>query len=341
MLRSKTVFVLGAGASAEVGLPIGAGLLSDIAGRLDIRFDVVRQVSGDFLIENALRQAVAREEFSDFVQSAWRVVDAAKQARSIDYIVDAAEDSKLELVAKIGIARSIQFAEKKSEFFAVPQDRPDAFYPERFRDTWYNRLVVAMCEGVRRTNFERAFENLAFISFNYDRCIENYLPRAVANYFGVPIQDVLEEFKKVPFHRPYGVAGEVRWGQAGGVEGFGRDAGPADLLESARRIRTFTEQNLDQQDLNQTRKTLKESSKIVLLGTAFHDQNLEVMSFDSRDGYRVFATAYGVSSPDLEVARKSICRTFRIAPHVEARLVTTPALKCKDLFDEYGRALAD
>jgi DNA-binding HxlR family transcriptional regulator len=37
MLKSKTVFVLGAGASKEVGLPVGSELKSTIAAKLDWR----------------------------------------------------------------------------------------------------------------------------------------------------------------------------------------------------------------------------------------------------------------------------------------------------------------
>ena len=38
MFESKTVFVLGAGASHEVGLPVGSGLAEIISKKLDIRF---------------------------------------------------------------------------------------------------------------------------------------------------------------------------------------------------------------------------------------------------------------------------------------------------------------
>lgn len=38
MFQRKTVFVVGAGASTEVGMPVGATLANIIATRLDIRF---------------------------------------------------------------------------------------------------------------------------------------------------------------------------------------------------------------------------------------------------------------------------------------------------------------
>jgi hypothetical protein len=39
MFKRQTLFVLGAGSSAEVGMPVGATLSRNIAGKMDIRFD--------------------------------------------------------------------------------------------------------------------------------------------------------------------------------------------------------------------------------------------------------------------------------------------------------------
>lgn len=56
MVNNQTVFVLGAGASNEVGLPTGAELKRQIGELLDIRFERGHQMlSGDVLIYEALR----------------------------------------------------------------------------------------------------------------------------------------------------------------------------------------------------------------------------------------------------------------------------------------------
>ena len=39
MFQSKTVFVLGAGASHELGLPLGSGLAKIISRKLNLRFE--------------------------------------------------------------------------------------------------------------------------------------------------------------------------------------------------------------------------------------------------------------------------------------------------------------
>ncbi len=47
MFAKKTLIIVGAGASKEVGLPTGEDLASEIAAMLEFRFDFGRLVEGD------------------------------------------------------------------------------------------------------------------------------------------------------------------------------------------------------------------------------------------------------------------------------------------------------
>ena len=58
MLRQKTLFVIGAGASKEVRLPIGSELAEQIAKRLTFKFDFGQLKSGDHVLFNGLRRSV-------------------------------------------------------------------------------------------------------------------------------------------------------------------------------------------------------------------------------------------------------------------------------------------
>ncbi|NOZ75692.1 MAG: hypothetical protein GXO90_10050, partial [FCB group bacterium] len=64
MVRKKSIIILGAGASQEVGLPVGSELKNSISELLDIRFDEdgIKQISGDYSITAALRIAVNERE---------------------------------------------------------------------------------------------------------------------------------------------------------------------------------------------------------------------------------------------------------------------------------------
>jgi hypothetical protein len=79
MFKSRTLFVIGAGASKEVSLPIGAELADIIGRRLNYRFQNNEPVDGDREILNAIlfqanqqSQPAAREQLHQQIQPAGR-----------------------------------------------------------------------------------------------------------------------------------------------------------------------------------------------------------------------------------------------------------------------------
>ena len=110
MIKQKIVFVVGAGASKEVGVPIGRDLTSNIAVALDIQFpDGYQQSSGSYLICQALRRLVEKQNSRDinpFLHAGWAIRDAAPLALSIDNFIDAhRQDERIKLCGKLAIAR--------------------------------------------------------------------------------------------------------------------------------------------------------------------------------------------------------------------------------------------
>jgi hypothetical protein len=100
----KTVFIIGAGASKEAGLPVGSELKESIAKALDIRFEkLTRMINGDHFIFEAFRLAAAKDPphndlLPSFQRAGWRIRDAMPQAISIDNFIDThSEDKQIEL----------------------------------------------------------------------------------------------------------------------------------------------------------------------------------------------------------------------------------------------------
>lgn len=341
MFRSKTVFVLGAGASAEVGLPVGAGLLKRIKVLLDIKFDFRQQSSGDFLISEALRivldEGPSVEEFNEHLHAAWQVISSADQALSIDNIVDGLEDPRVELVSKLAIARAIQLAEEESMFFRVSQNERKLDL-SNFSNTWYSFLTKILTENRRKSEIDSVFENIAFVSFNYDRCIERYLPESIASYYGVPLNVVSNIFKDVHIHRPYGIAGEIEWLSDGRLRGFG-SSNAESLARSASMIRTFTEGVENPNSLGGMRDELRSAERIVFLGSAFHRQNLELLETDLDFKTSIFATTSSISDPDLEVITGELQGTFPATPTGTSRRIEFAKMHAKEFFNDYWRTL--
>lgn len=344
MLRAKTVFVLGAGASHEVGLPVGSDLLKQIANLIDIKHDHGGIISGDRLLSQALKillnEGRSVEEYNAHLHAAWTTVSSASQALSIDNIVDGLEDEKIEKVAKLGIVRAILKAESGSPYFKPPKEFLTNLNWSRFEDTWYDRLTKLLCENRKLTDIENVFQNLAFVSFNYDRCIEAYLPRSIANYFGTSVDEVVEIFKEVKIHRPYGIAGEITGWRKGVPIGFGDTKSAQYLAESSLNIRTFTQGMGNSAKLNAMRAELQKAETIVFLGSAFHDTNVELLECKISRTCKIFATSGNISNPDLEVIDAKLNEVFSLGRSTGHGRIEFASMYCKEFFDTYWRSLS-
>ena len=106
--EKSLVLVIGAGASEEANLPVGAELRKLIAKALDINYDHGgRMPKGDHIINDAFGILAAavnsrRVDINPYVQAAWRIRDAMPQAISIDNFMPSPVIGKLNvmLVAK-------------------------------------------------------------------------------------------------------------------------------------------------------------------------------------------------------------------------------------------------
>ena len=346
MFKTKTLFIIGAGASCEADLPTGNALKKPIAESLNIRFrmgSLNLQVSGDQLIATTLASHARNigEDYNNLIYEAWRIRDALPLAISIDNFLDAhAGNHSLELCGKLAIARAILDAERKSRLFI----REGAtFDPGKISDTWYNRFFKLLTENVRKRNIENIFENVFFIVFNYDRCIEHFLYHSLQNYYGVSRDDADRLVSGLQIAHPYGAVGSIL-GQAGSARvPFGnQNHSPTNILEIARQVKTFTEQVTDNTSLEVMRGYVQEAETIVFLGFAFHEQNMELLSAEAKSVKRIFGTAKGISGADLRVVEWLIRKSFR-ADKVGVQNMTIEKVRneltCAELFDEYWRTL--
>ena len=160
MFRSKTVFVIGAGASKEAGLPTGPELRAAIASKLDIKFKFgIDQISGDEAIYNALRLYARNsgEDVNLYLQEAWKINEALPQAMSIDNYIDTHRgNGRLELCGKLAIAQSILQAEADSLLYFADYEQ-ETFSPTKLATTWYEPFLQILTEAVRVDDLESIF----------------------------------------------------------------------------------------------------------------------------------------------------------------------------------------
>jgi hypothetical protein len=316
MFKSRTLFVVGAGASLEAGLPTGAMLKEIIAKKLEIKYELYDQKSGDLAISQAVKEYVQEKNLSNFtVKAAWQIRDAMPQAPSIDQYIDIHRgDKEIELFGKLAIVRAILEAEKGSKLYFRPNHQKSMKFSD-LSGTWYNSFWQLLADGTSKSEIDNIFGNIGLIVFNYDRCIEHFLVNAIRNYYRV--DDIIAQIllSKLKIFHPYGVVGKLPWQTEPnrGVPFGGAEHGGPSLLEISRQIKTFTERVEEEQVLNAMRVEIEQSRVVVFLGFAFHAQNMELLKPTQEcQVERTYATAYGFSDSDCEQTKSQLMDFLKI-----------------------------
>lgn len=343
MFRAKTVFVLGAGASCEVGLPMGSELLGNISNAVDIRYDHYNQTKGDHIIAQALKivldEGQSVEKFNDHLKAAWQLCSSSKLALSIDNIIDALEDERIETIGKLGIAKIILDNERSSNSFRHREGFPDEIDLSRFDGCWYSKLVKIITENLKKSEIGDAFTNIEIINFNYDRCVEHFIPLAISSYYGIDADDIRKLMPNLKVHRPYGSVGRLPWqdGPAPAVH-FG-DARAQNLAAIVPQIRTFTETVEEGEELAAIKNAIASADRIVFLGFAFHRQNVNLLAQKVQEHTEILATAYKISKSDKDVIESELSKAFDFGGIFNEGRIELADMTCNDLFQNYWRTL--
>lgn len=346
MFKKKTVFIIGAGASAELGLPVGQKLKSIIGKKTNIYYDFSHRTKGDALIDQAVRYFLEGRDHRDpnpYYSAGRQIAASMPLALSIDnYLHTHNENEQLIFVGKLGIALSILEAESDS-FLAKNVDRNRTLDFGKLPESWHTTFVKMLTEDVNLKDVENIFKNVSIITFNYDRCIEHYLNQALANYFGINLAKAQEITQKLTIIHPYGQVGLLPW-QGGNVK-FGETPHARTLVEVANQIKTFTEHTEDEELNDEIFSMLAASQNVVFLGFSFGAMNMKLLQVAKKrkiTGRRnIYGSAFGLSEPNKSVALNDICRCFGILKHHVARKdITLENNKCNEfLIDHYSPLL--
>lgn len=347
--QQATVFVLGAGASNEVGLPVGFDLKTDITKCLNFQSEGGRIRSGDPVVLDALKIAAksgafGTRPFTDIIGAGRRIAYAMPQAISIDNFIDVHNGDKIvELAGKLAIARAILQAEKKSKLkLLITEDGATISFHE-ISNTYLSFLFQLLTENRKFENLQARLRRVAFVVFNYDRCIEHYLHYAVRNYYGVTAQDATLVLTSLRVFHPYGSIGALPTQPNGTAVDFGAETTAHQLLSLAAQIKTFTEgTDPNSSDILEIRDALHLSTRIVFLGFAYHKLNIKLFSLPSAPkednaSRRVYGTAVGISASDIGLITEELADCLNCYPQlIELR----KDLRCAGLFGEYWRSLS-
>lgn len=324
MIKNPTVFVVGAGASKDLGLPLGPELKSSISKILSgknrnfvpsFRAAIEKYFSGSNLKVDEIIRSL--EVYSH------RILTAA----SIDNFLDQRRDDvPLQVCCKMAILYCIADAERNSRLSGADITSKLVKADDYFL---YDLLNIAV-RGHQPDNLQQSLDNLTFIVFNYDRCIEYYLYKWLEFQFGAEYAKNIKLPKIIHVYGSYFQNNMTEIESAFQYEGEFAFQNPhivlPDICDS---IKTFTEQE-DSRVFGEIQKSMAEARTVAFIGFGFEEQN---MRFFNRQGkYKtVFSTVFNMSEQNKSFLIKKMFNHFEV---LEANDIFLVPGKAKKLFED-------
>jgi hypothetical protein len=343
MFHRRTLFVLGAGTSAEAGMPIGPKLAAAIGKKMDIRFEHFNKPVGEGDIQLYAQITNQLRTDANEIQSAgWLIRDGIALSQSIDDFLDIhRDDQHVNLFGKAAIVKTILEAERTSKLSTSLAMMPagEVFKPEKLANTWFLKFMHMLGRGIPKGDARQIFDNVSFIIFNYDRCVEHFLHNALQKVYGFREGEAADILADCTIIHPYGQVGE--YSPKGGGISFG--AASADYRAVSQQIKTYTEQIAAADVMTQIAAEFHKAECIVFLGFAYHSQNMRLLApATPLPPKHIFGTAYDMSDADTDVVSHQIANFFQDGMSILWRERThfENKLTAAGLFDNYAKSLS-
>lgn len=275
MILSRTVFILGAGASCDFKFPSGQRLVDIIVDHLDHRKDNEwRDILG----------ALGHRHHSD-----------------IDNFATYLKKSHLYSIDEFLLRHSefMELAKKCIALALIPFEKDENLSGDHWCRYLFNNLVDSV------TDWRKLRENeLSIITFNYDRSLDHYLFKGLKHTFSLSPQDTLWAFETIPIVHVYGKLGGLP-GCAGGAKEE-REYTPAldwgEVSRAASQIITIPELLKEKPDTIDHAISLlnRDNESIYLLGFGYNNKNLDMLHFDRARANRKNGTCVGLGLAERE-----------------------------------------
>ena len=343
-MARNTVYVVGAGACYEIDLPVGDKLKEEFSRTLFMTFERGSFSKGNYDLYQALRRHTGNniDETNAYLKECRHIRENMPLAISIDNFIDSERSNeKLAVCGKMAIVDAILAAEKGSKIFLDKYKGVRKIHFPSLEETWYLPFFRTLTENCNADDLPARFSAITLVIFNYDRCIEHYLIQALMSYYRLSEENAVGIIRHLTIIHPYGTVGSLPWQDRSSstVMEFGGDIQASQLMDYARRIRTFTE-GADSAQMGQLRYNMTHADRLIFLGFAFHPLNMELLSASANFKYenpgkiQCFGTAYEASKND----QNSICSSinFLYEREVEINIENTT---CAQLFRDNSRSL--
>lgn len=255
-------------------MPVGEGLAIQIRDQLSREIVALREGSETPIVGALLRQGQLSEGLHGSAMR--RIRDGIVGSESIDDFVNEWKDFPgVPEVAKLAIAFCILAAEGKTDLARLDAKKGDeATVLGNLRDSWLGRLLRFHNAGsTQRRSFLEGMGDIAFITFNYDRTVEQYLWHHVTRTLAIPRDEAIRLIAQIPIIHVYGSVGMLPAFR--GQVAFG-DPKAHILTHAAEGIQTYCE-TVDSSRARAIDSYMQQAERHIFLGAAFHAQNMEIL----------------------------------------------------------------
>jgi hypothetical protein len=337
MFSVPTLLIVGAGASVEVGFPTGPALKQRIIEALTFQHDGWQFQGGAADIRRSFQFAASDEicSLNQLLDASDHIVRNLPLTDSIDSFLHSHQGQPaIELSAKIAICEIISRYETASSLYIEHSEQAQNFNFAPLSETWLARLWAKIHQNMLGQSLSSIFTNLEIITFNYDRCIEQFLSLALSSFYRVNLSEARLAVDKLDITHVYGSLGALRSGEPNHGE-FGVVA--SSLIAPSARIKTFTE-SVDSRVLDASYKKIVRSQRVIFLGFSFAGINMDFLRLARGDdnAFRsVRGTCYRMSDENIDAATRGVESLF-CKDASAARLVNDT---CVNFFDRLSLSL--
>jgi hypothetical protein len=295
MITKKTVFILGAGSSLNYHYPSGEQLFQNAKNILPL-------LQEEYTPEGFA--SIEIEEIKDISEQFIKELSFVR-GQTIDTFIN--YHPFFDRIGRISIASQILSVE--------PEYRPDGIYD----DDWQSLLFRKMLDGINISDGIEAlkYNNVSFITFNYDRSFEyslytymNSMFREMPKYEKSRIAQSLSSF--IPTHI-YGQVGLLGWEYPikdhDKVIHFG--AAKTSLLQysmkASKYLTIMRDHRMNEEVIREAQDRIYKADVICFLGFGYDKYNLSILGVKPLlQGKRVIGTRIGKSDIAFEEIRNSL-----------------------------------
>lgn len=270
MITKPTVFVLGAGVSMPYGFPSGKQLVEQICEATQVKTSLTSPIPDDS------RYLISRENIQNILFDNFGKPETQKFGNALflshQVSIDAFLEHRQEFteIGKLAIALFILRKEMEAELFS---------FENRYKGC-YQHLFSKL-----NTGWEKFKQNkVSFITFNYDRSLENFLFTSLQNTYSKSENEIAEQLSEIHIIHVHGSLGKLKWQEAKGIPyGTLDEYTPLNrlkfntklALDASRQIKIITENRSNFEEFQSAFKLLSEAERIYFLGFGYHPTNIE------------------------------------------------------------------